>query len=135
VCGTRRGVEPLNSEGKLRDMIGPLHGEEEGWREIGLCLVDLGLNVVMREGRIGDVGAEGEKCYRAFHGRRAPCRGCAATETIRDGEPHSSVCERGWRGTRTRCRVDAYPVRDATGVLWGVVERIFEGVSRQKKAE
>ncbi len=125
----------MSDETSLREMAGELPAAEDGWREVGLRLVDLSLNVVMTEGAAKEPEGIGEKCYRIFYGRRAPCRKCAAAETFRDGEPHSAICERGWGRSRTRFRTETYPVRDATGTLWGVVERVFEETARRKKTK
>ena len=120
------GGDPINGETSLREMAGELPAVEDGWREVGFLLVDLSLNIVMTEGDIKEKSETGEKCRRIFHGRRTPCWKSAAAETFRDGEPRSVICERGRGKTKIRCRADAYPVRDAAGLLWGAVERIFE---------
>ena len=125
----------MNNETNLREMAGELPALEEGWREVGFRLVDLSLNVVMTEGAADEAAGTGEKCYRTFYGRRAPCRKCAAAETFRDGAPRSVICERGRGRTKVRCRADAYPVRDAAGLLWGVIERIFEETPRPEKTK
>ena len=78
----------MNNETNLREMAGELPALEEGWREVGFRLVDLSLNVVMTDGASDEAAGTGEKCYRTFYGRRAPCRKCAAAETFRDGAPH-----------------------------------------------
>ena len=122
----------MNGETTLREMAGELPAVEDEWREVAFRLVDLGLNVVMTEGAAGDTAGTGEKCYRTFYGRRAPCRKCAAAETFRDGAPHSAICERGWGRSRTRFRTETYPVCDAEGRVWGAVERILEETARPK---
>ena len=116
-------------------MAGELPAVEDGWREVGFLLVDLSLNIVMTEGDIKEKSEAGEKCYRLLHGRRAPCRKCAAAETFRDGAPHSSLCERGWGRLRTRFRTETYPVCDAAGRVWGVIERISEETAPPKAAK
>ena len=125
----------MNGETNLRKMAGELPSVEDGWREIGFRLVDLSLSIVMTEGAAEGSAGTGEKCYRTFSGRRAPCRKCAAAETFRDGAPHSTICERGWGRSRTRFRTETYPVRDATGMIWGAVERISEETARQEKTK
>ena len=129
------GGDPINGETSLREMAGELPAVEDGWREVGFLLVDLSLNIVMTEGDIKEKSEAGEKCYRLLHGRRAPCRKCAAAETFRDGAPRSVICERGRGRTKVRCRADAYPVRDAAGLLWGVIERIFEETPRPENTK
>ena len=97
------GGDPINGETSLREMAGELPAVEDGWREVGFLLVDLSLNIVMTEGDIKEKSEAGEKCYRLLHGRRAPCRKCAAAETFRDGAPRSVICERGRGRTKVRC--------------------------------
>ena len=125
----------MNNETNLREMAGELPALDDGWREVGFRLVDLSLNVVMTEGAADEAAGTGEKCYRTFYGRRAPCRKCAAAETFRDGAPHSSLCERGWGRMRTRFRTETYPVCDAAGRVWGAVERISEETAPPKAAK
>ena len=115
-------------------MAGELSAVEDGWREVGFLLVDLSLNIVITEGDIKEKSETGEKCRRIFHSRGTPFWKSAAAETFRDGKPHSVVCERGRGKTKIRCRADAYPIRDATGMLWGVVDRIFEETPRPDTA-
>ena len=70
---------------------------DDGWREEGLFMVDLGLNVVLSEGPLVESAGAGGKCYRIFRRRTAACHKCAALETIRDGTPHSVFLETGGR--------------------------------------
>lgn len=122
----------------LRDLISkeaafPI--AEDGWREEGLFLVDLSLNVILSEGVIGESAVAGTKCYRIFRRRGAPCPRCAALETIRDGIPHSVFFETGGRHGRKRFRIDALPVRDGENIIWGVVERVLRDVKEETAAE
>lgn len=108
---------------------------DDGWREEGLFMVDLGLNVVLSEGPLAESAGAGGKCYRIFRRRTAACHKCAALETIRDGTPHSVFCETGGRRGRKRFRIDAFPVRDGQNAIWGVVERVMRDVKEETAAE
>jgi hypothetical protein len=146
----RREVEILDSgrETILRTLASALStngAKENGWQETALFLVDLSLNVIVSEGSVREgetLGEEtaGQKCYRVFHRRRAPCRKCATLETMRDGMPHTLFTETGGRKKRTRYRIDTFPIRDGAGKIWGVAERVFremekETLSKKEKEE
>ena len=108
---------------------------DDGWREEGLFMVDLGLNVVLSEGSLAESAEAGGKCYRIFRRRTAACHRCAALETIRDGTPHSVFFESGVRHGKKRFRIDAFPIRDGQNTIWGVVERVLRDVKEETAAE
>ncbi len=122
---------------KLRDLISkeaafPI--AEDGWREEGLFMMDLNMNVVLSEGSLAESAGAGGKCYGIFRRRRAACHRCAALETMRDGMPHSVFFESGGRRERKRFRIDTLPVRDGEHVVWGVVERVLRDAREEKTA-
>ena len=73
----------------------------------------------------------GRRCYELWYGRSAPCEDCPAVEAIRTGRPQ----EREVRDPKGKIWFSrAFPVRDESGRLLGVVEVALE-VTEQKAAE
>jgi len=58
----------------------------------GISLLDPDLNIIavnrtMSQWYEGQLGFEGEKCYRVYHGRNRPCRDCPVLGSLRSGCP------------------------------------------------
>lgn len=73
----------------------------------------------------------GRHCYEALHNRNKACRVCPAERTLKTCEPHEvinlSSYEKNWV-------LRSYPVRDANGVLTGIVE-IVTDITERRRAE
>jgi len=104
----------------------------------GLSLLDKDLNIVrvnswmerMYRHRLPLVG---KKCYMAYQQRETPCPWCPTLKTLKTGVPHTEVVPypseknpAGWM------ELFAYPLRDLTGEITGVVEDVRD-ITQQKR--
>jgi two-component system cell cycle sensor histidine kinase/response regulator CckA len=109
----------------------------------GLCVLDTDLSIVrvnrwMEEQYADKMPLVGKRCYDVFQGRQTPCIWCPCLETLKTGEAHSEEVpypepllgnQTGWR------EISAFPLRDAQGMVVGVIEYVKDVTERRQAEE
>ena len=126
----KHAEEALQTEkNKLESVIGAM--------EDGLTIQDRDFNIIYQNEPLKKLFGDrlGEKCYRAYEGRKELCVGCPVKKSFRDGKSHSSerkvVMPSGeiayWENT-------ASPIRGGQGNIVSCLE-IARNITERKQAE
>ncbi len=109
----------------------------------GLCVLDSDLNILRVNRWMEEMYADqgplvGRRCYEVFQGRQTPCLWCPCLETLKTGEAHSEEVlyplpsldsQTGW------LELSAFPLRDAQGMMVGVIEYVKDVTERRQAEE
>jgi len=79
----------------------------------------------------------GKLCYQAYHGRTEPCEVCPSRTVLERGEAdYKRVPRRGPEKSLTGwLDLYSFPLRDANGVLVGVIEHVRDATEQQRAEE
>ena len=106
----------------------------------GISILDLNLNIIrtnrwMERMYENQMPVTGKKCYQVYQGRNYICPWCPSKKTLEDGELHTEIVPypdadnpTGW------IELSAYPFKDNTGKITGVIEHVKD-ITERKKAE
>ncbi len=105
--------------------------------EDGLTIQDKDYNIIYQNEPVKRIFGDnlGEKCYRAYEGKKEVCEGCLMEKAFRDGKSHTA--ERrvvAPSGEVIFWEVTAGPVRDAKGDIVSCLE-ITRNITERKQAE
>ena len=82
-----------------------------------------------------DMPVEGRKCYKVYQKRDAPCAVCPALSALRTGEAHTEDVEVPKEdGTTFWVELRAYPMKDESGTITGVIEHVKD-ITERKQTE
>ncbi len=108
----------------------------------GISILDTDFNIVRVNPKLESIMAHampviGKKCFEAYRGRANPCEICPAQETLKTGQPTSTVIPvSGPNGQETWVEINTFPLVDAeTGKIEGVVEHGRDVTQRRQVEE
>jgi two-component system NtrC family sensor kinase len=130
ITGRKRVEEQLQTErNKLQSVIDSL--------EYGLTIQDRDFNIIYQNEQAKKPFGEhiGEKCYRAYAGRKKVCEDCPVKKAFKDGKSHTVVKKNTTRpGMASYWENTASPIRDASGKIVSCLE-ITRNITKRKQAE
>ena len=106
--------------------------------EDGIFLLDRDLNIIrantyMKKKFSKHAPIKGKKCYEIYQDQAAPCPGCPARITLKEGVPQSEILSYPMKGTpKGWMELHTYPVRDRSGNISSVVG-YMKDITEQKK--
>jgi PAS domain S-box-containing protein len=129
----KRAVEALReSEQFLQDTF-------EGIQD-GISVLDGDLNIMrvnawMKRTYASHAPLAGKKCYAVYQQRETPCPWCPSLPAMETGESHSEIVPYPSKENPTGwIDLSAYPLKDITGHVIGVIEHVKD-ITERKRAE
>ncbi len=104
----------------------------------GLSLLDQNLNIVRANTWIERMYKQhgplvGKKCYNVYQDRATPCPWCPSLRALKTGIPHREIVPYpSERSPKKWLELSAYPARNTSGDITGVVEYVRD-ITREKK--
>lgn len=104
----------------------------------GISVLDEDLNIVRVNEALNKwyghmLPLEGKKCYYAYHGRSEHCENCPTIRALQSGELEmNEVPLVGSKGAKGTLELFAFPIKDDTGKITGVVEYVRDVTGRKK---
>ncbi len=106
----------------------------------GVTVVDCDFNVVRINPWVEKMFASrkplvGKKCYEAYQISKTPCPWCPTKRTLTTGQAHSEIVPFPSEGNLPRwIELSAFPLRNASGKVTGVIEHMKD-ITNRKRAE
>ena len=140
IVGTARDVtEQKRAENAVREKERFLHNIFNAIQD-GVSVLDPDLNIVRINPRMEKMYADrmplvGKKCYNAFQNSKSICPRCPSVQAIETGRAQTEIVPypsldkiTGW------LELSAFPLKDASGKVTGVIEHVKD-ITERKRAE
>jgi diguanylate cyclase (GGDEF)-like protein/PAS domain S-box-containing protein len=130
----QRGAEVFTDRQRLKDERGKFQAVVESLGE-GITIKDLAYRIQYQNKAMTEMFGNriGSACYTVF-GFDEPCHRCPTTQTLEDGQPHTSCRDYQINSTTLHIESTASLIRDSHGAVTGTVE-IIRDISERIKNE
>jgi diguanylate cyclase (GGDEF)-like protein len=130
----QRGAEVFTDRQRLKDERGKFQAVVESLGE-GITIKDLAYRIQYQNKAMTEMFGNriGSACYTVF-GFDEPCHLCPTTQTLEDGQPHTSCRDYQINSATLHIESTASLIRDSLGAVTGTVE-IIRDISERIKNE